>query len=596
MFSITTDKKQKFEENSRKEILQNTISIFEQLKKKKIKVSFHKGFETNTKKFPGEYIIKIGTSRDAITTKTKLERELAHVVFDSPDKEFIKKIKTIKANTNREQEMAFMKHIVTIYKTLEERRVESCYGQIYVGALERFIEVRPEDAKRVFDEIKIPDDPIFALQLARYDMNKLVNQSEFRIAIDYIRGVELTGKRGAFELAIHYWERVVQPYLIQKLTQKDSKHRGDAKNRFSDFDELRDPSFYQKEEKYRSLIFNASNEFEAEQLEITFNSLKDVKIERKDAQEKILERISEPFQIDSQNNLELEEISHTHRERGRREISSIEEQIEKISRTQMIQNFSWSKLQKHIKEEKFENGPKVRFNKNTARRLQNIFKRIHGSSIGDIDSVGADIDVDSYIDYKINKIGNFLVSSKNYTGFDIVIAIDQSGSMKDNMDIVKEMCATIYHAISQLPNIRLTVIGWYGMADLCVVKKITDPKHIGSLESNGGTPIGKAVWYSKNQIEKMKSKMRLFYLITDGEPNEKSDILVAKEGIQIMRHMGVICNGIHVGKSDKNLKEFMDIVFGRNYVVCRDFEQVDNLLTQRISKQIIKSMREGNYN
>ena len=35
MFSITTDKKQKFEENSKKEILQNTISIFEQLKKKK---------------------------------------------------------------------------------------------------------------------------------------------------------------------------------------------------------------------------------------------------------------------------------------------------------------------------------------------------------------------------------------------------------------------------------------------------------------------------------------------------------------------------------------------------------------------------------
>ena len=176
MFSITTDKKQKFEENSRKEILQNTISIFEQLKKKKIKVSFHKGFETNTKKFPGEYEIKIGTGRDAVSTKTKLERELAHVVFDSPDKEFIKKAKTIKTNTNRNQEMAFFKHLVTIYKTLEERRVESCYGQIYTGALERFIEARPDDARRYFDELQIPDDPIIALQLAKYDENKLVEK------------------------------------------------------------------------------------------------------------------------------------------------------------------------------------------------------------------------------------------------------------------------------------------------------------------------------------------------------------------------------------------------------------------------------------
>ena len=262
----------------------------------------------------------------------------------------------------------------------------------------------------------------------------------------------------------------------------------------------------------------------------------------------------------------------------------------------MIQEFGWEKLQKNIREEKFEPGPKVRYNKNTAKRLQNIFKRIQGGSIRDIDSVGTDIDVDSYIDYKINKIGNFLSSSKNYTGFDVVIAIDQSGSMKDNMDIVREMCATLYHAITGLPNIRLTVIGWSGLSELCIVKKITNPQQIGSLEANGNTPIGMAVWYSKNQIEKMRSKKRLFYLITDGEPNNKRDIHVAKEAIQIMKRQGVMCHGIHVGKSYKNLKEFMDLVFGRNYVVCRDFEEVDGLLTSRISKQIIKSLKESNFN
>lgn len=595
MFSITTDKKQKFEENSRKEILQNTISIFEQLKKKKIKVSFYKGFETSTKKFPGEYEIKIGTGRDAVSTKTKLERELAHVVFDSPDKEFIKKVKTIKTNTNRNQEMAFFKHLVTIYKTLEERRVESCYGQIYTGALERFIEARPDDARRYFDELQIPDDPIIALQLAKYDENKLVEKSNFQIAIEYIKAVELTGKKGAFDLAINYWERVVQPFLIQKLTQDNSK-QDESKRTFTDFDELKDPDFYKNEKEYRTLIFNTSNEFEAEQLEITFNSLKDIKIEAKKGPEKVMERISQPFQISPQSDLGYEEISEKHKDLGKKEISRIEEQIEKISRSQMIQEFGWEKLQKNIREEKFEPGPKVRYNKNTAKRLQNVFKRIQGGSIRDIDSVGTDIDVDSYIEYKINKIGNFLSSSKNYTGFDVVIAIDQSGSMKDNMDIVREMCATLYHAITGLPNIRLTVIGWSGLSELCIVKKITKPEHIDSLEANGNTPIGMAVWYSKNQIEKMRSKKRLFYLITDGEPNNKRDIHVAKEAVQIMKRQGVMCNGIHIGKSYKNLKEFMDLVFGRNYVVCRDFEQVDGLLTSRISKQIINSLKQSNYN
>ena len=64
--------------------------------------------------------------------------------------------------------------------------------------------------------------------------------------------------------------------------------------------------------------------------------------------------------------------------------------------------------------------------------------------IGEVDSTGEDIDVDAYIDFKINKVGNFLVSSKNFVGFDIILAIDESSSMSKNMDTVKRMCATLY--------------------------------------------------------------------------------------------------------------------------------------------------------
>ena len=597
MFTITEDKNQNFEQNSRKEILQNTISIFEQLKKKKIKVIFQKGFETVTKKFPSEYEIKIGTDIDAITTKTKIERELAHIIFDSPDKEFINKIKTIKVNTNRYQESSFFKHIVSIYKTLEDRRVESCYGEIYYGALERFIETRPKDVRKTFDELQIPDDPIIALQLARYDENKLVEKSDFKAAIEYIEAVELTGRKGAFELAIHYWENIVQPFMIKKLTHKEPNQNPDkSRNTYSNFDELKDPTFYQSEKKYKPLIDFAFDEFEAQQLEITFNALKEMNIERKDSQDRVLDTVNEPFQIDPQSNLGINEISKKLKERGKTEILDIEKEIQKISRTELIQDYAWNKLEKNIKEEKFEIGPKVRFNKNTVKRLQNVFKRIQGGNISEIDSVGADIDVDSYIDFRINKTGNFLKSLKNNTGFDMVIAIDQSRSMYENMDLVREMCATLYHAISGLPNITLTVIGWYGMADLCIVKKITKPEHIGSLESNGSTPIGMAIWYSKNQIEKMRGKKRLFYLITDGQPNEKKDVHVAKEGIQLMQRKGIMCNAIHVGKNDKNVREFMDVVFGKHYIVCRDFEEVENLLTKKISKQIIQSLKESNYN
>ena len=47
-----------------------------------------------------------------------------------------------------------------------------------------------------FQKNAIPNDPIEALRFARYDQTDLVLNSEFKVAIDYISGVELTGKKG----------------------------------------------------------------------------------------------------------------------------------------------------------------------------------------------------------------------------------------------------------------------------------------------------------------------------------------------------------------------------------------------------------------
>ena len=168
-----------------------------------------------------------------VSAKTKLERELAKIVFDSPYEAFIRHVKNIRTNTTIDQRQSFIKNIYVIFDNLETRRAESCYGFIYRGANERFVEARPNDAKRIFPNSLSPTDPIEALKQARYDQRDLVKASEFAVALEYIDAVEMTDRKGAFELAILYWEKVVQPFLEKMLPKPHMQTGLDGK----DFDE-----------------------------------------------------------------------------------------------------------------------------------------------------------------------------------------------------------------------------------------------------------------------------------------------------------------------------------------------------------------------
>ena len=64
-----------------------------------------------------------------------------------------------------------------------------------------------------------------------------MKKSEFAVAIDYMRAVEMTGKMGGFELAVMYWEKVVQPFLEKSLKNpgpQSSEEELDTQNKSED--------------------------------------------------------------------------------------------------------------------------------------------------------------------------------------------------------------------------------------------------------------------------------------------------------------------------------------------------------------------------
>ena len=605
MFQISESENLNFETSYENEIYQNMIGIFEQLKRKKIKLKIFDDNRIELDSTRSEYEISLGTAKESVTPKTKLERILSKIIFNSPDKEFKKYIKSMNPKTDPFQHKLLLKNLTTIYNILEDRRVESCYGEIYTGAKDRFEDARHEDFTKEFQKNEIPNDPIEALRFARYDQTDLVLKSEFKVAIDYINGVELTGRKGAYDLALMYWEKVVQKFLFderEKIEKSDledinsdqvqnQKSKDGAEESKTNSEQNDDESVKTSEDIINEKIENEINaKIKQVDEKIKWKKIKNT------GKHKLLSNFKNPFEIDSNNNSSFAETCERLKKTGNKEILTVERELEKISKKQSIQKYSWKNIQSRITVGTHDHTELIEFNKTTSRKLKNTFKKIRGGKIGEVDSTGEDIDVDAYIDFKINKVGNFLVSSKNFVGFDIILAIDESSSMSKNMDTVKRMCATLYDAISDLSHVRLTIIGWNGTGGECFIKKITKPTQIGSLEGFGETPLATAVWYAKHEIEKMTSQKRLFFLITDGHPTKYQDIAVARKGIKLMSHNGIICNGIYVGDNNQRDISLMKEMFVDDFVICKNFNYVDTYLMDKISKQIIRSIKKANYN
>ena len=63
-----------------------------------------------------------------------------------------------------------------------------------------------------------------------------------------------------------------------------------------------------------------------------------------------------------------------------------------------------------------------------------------------------------------------------------------------------------------------------------------------------------------------------------------------------MGHNGIICNGIYVGDNYQRDISLMKEIFIDDFVICKNFNYVDTYLMDKISKQIIRSIKKANYN
>lgn len=613
---------QENQENHR--ILLNIVKIFEQIKQKKINVKFVKNSkEVKMAKKSGQIYITLGLKEDFETPKTKLERILSYIVFDSTGLSLKRKI-PFKKTISEKELVKLKKHFMEIYNILEQRRVESCYGAIYNGTLERFIDSRKQEIERDLEHYVVPKDPISALKLANLELNDLVLKSSFPSAIKYIEAVEKTGKNGSFKLTLQYWKKVVEPFLFSLNIPKSPLSNSTTTGNHMTVDDApendtEDKSIYF--DRYRETVEELENieqtnhytKKETEQMKEYLDFLRCMDFSNYEKKsEEFTKGIRNIVPLEIQDE-EFDDVVSSLKETGQKEIQSIEQQITDVLDNEEEIDYKWEDIKDDFYEEPAKNKKLFPHDKLAVKKLRNSFKKITGGSQSEIDSVGSDIDIESYIDFKIQRNGNFLVSSKNHTGFDIVIAVDESGSMDSNQKKVKRMCANLFEAISTLPNTNLTILGWHTGDNGVHIKKITKKSQINSLNAEGGTPLAWSLLYAKNYLEKMSSQRRLLIFITDGCANDNSDIFIARDAIQNMRKKGIMCTGIWTSPFDTELddtkyldrlyaqeitegKKQMDLIFGKDYAICRSFDHVDTLVTSDIKEQILKNLKKIHFN
>ena len=81
------------------------------MKLQKIKLNIVDGNKVELDNTGEEYDIRLGVAPEVETPKTKLERILSKVIFNSPDKEFKKYLETVKPDTTKVQNTLLLKNL-----------------------------------------------------------------------------------------------------------------------------------------------------------------------------------------------------------------------------------------------------------------------------------------------------------------------------------------------------------------------------------------------------------------------------------------------------------------------------------------------------
>jgi Mg-chelatase subunit ChlD len=217
----------------------------------------------------------------------------------------------------------------------------------------------------------------------------------------------------------------------------------------------------------------------------------------------------------------------------------------------------------------------------TAARLNERFRRIHAKrKLTRFDS-GSAVDVSTAIYNRVNGTNEpCFLDEATGRGFQMMILIDQSGSMRGAPFLQAARASRILRRALHAPNITFDVWGFNGNAGTTIIRMPSN-KDIGESYDaycTGNTPMAQAMHVAVNYLSRGTQKKHLLVL-TDGLPNAVKDgefgrkvnaIEAVGNEAKRARKMGIHVTAIAIGAGVT--REVLTQMFGHNRYWSQAFQ------------------------
>lgn len=210
-----------------------------------------------------------------------------------------------------------------------------------------------------------------------------------------------------------------------------------------------------------------------------------------------------------------------------------------------------------------------------AMRLQTIDKEynIEGQETGKINS------------HKLSRVaaGNFNIFTRmgeeKYDTSNVCLLIDESGSMQGSRNQAAiETAILIQEALKGNPKTILSVFGFSRRFYNYIEANKGVKESLASISASGGTPTGDAMLMAAKKIRQHNKKPCLLVVITDGEPNDTSEVLRAEKKLS---KDGFVVIGVGIDQAVRVEKIF------KNSIVLNDLSE----LAPNIGKLIKRNLK-----
>ena len=542
----------------------------------------------------GFKIIKAKPKLKGIDGNTAMNHELAHVLFNSFDPKALKTLRDWAFQWGAQGSPAYAKAF-DIYHTamnvIEDQRIESLWGRIYLGNFRDFQRVR----KKLGKSLEFIDHPSAVLLAERFFRPDLVSPSKYAEVAPFIHDVE--GKDLSATMIVM---KRIKPFLDEKI-----------KNGIDTVQEYNDAS-----ERYRKKaadVSDTSDEVERQNSiksrDEEYRKIKDIsKVMREDSTPTLTETRSNP-RLGTVNEESMTDVEkYTDEELGTNNYeealkSSEDEAHNRLQEIkQSMEGTDMVKAPTYIRDKPVQTHTKYKPNVDTkvVASLKRLLRTFKEKTHEDVSDEGYDLDIGEYINMKSNGYGDCFIEDKDTNGLSIVLSIDGSGSMASHNRMVADMVQTIHESTKGEKEIEIKTIVWSSdrMGNVALQRFNTNDIQYIPYQRGGYTPTHFGISEGSKELAKMNGRRKLLILITDGFPNYhnngvkvRTDATASATIKAYKKAMRTTPNIAVVGVGMMQTNTYMKNMFGNKYIACRSMNEVGQFMTTTLRREIVRVMK-----